>query len=343
MIKKLHAVLKPAVLSLLLAGGAASAQQVITLKVSHFLPANSTQQVKLIEPWCAKVNKESAGRLKCQIYPSMQLGGTAPQLFDQAKDGVADIIWTLPNSQAGRFLVSEAFELPFMVKSSESGSRALWYYATKNATKEFAGVKPIMFHLHDGSLLHTSTKQVKTLDDIKGLKVRTPTRQATRLIGALAGTAVAMPVPQVPEALAKGVIDGAMVPWEVAPSAKLHEVAKFHTETDPSIAQISNTVFLFGINQAKYDSLPADLKKVIDANSGPDVSAAAGKIFTIAGQDAKKLALANKNTVYVVPAAEVHKWEKAAQKVTDDWVKDVTAKGFDGKALLEEAKAALRK
>src|SRR5450755_1164920 len=133
-----------------LAGGisAAHAHEVV-LKIHQCLPPQATVQALVFNPWCEKIGKESNGKMKCQIYPSMQLGGTPPQLFDQAKDGVADIVWTLPGYQSGRFLVSEVFELPFMVKSSEKGSRALWYYATTYARDEFKGVKPIAFHLHD--------------------------------------------------------------------------------------------------------------------------------------------------------------------------------------------------
>ena len=328
--------------SLLAACGAASAQETITLKVHHFLPPSSTAHVKFIEPWCAKIGQESKGRLKCQIYPSMQLGGSPPQLFDQAKDGVADIVWTLPGYQAGRFVVSEAFELPFMVKTTEAGSRALWQYATRNATKEYEGVKPIVFHLHDGNIFHTTKKPIKTLDDFRGMKLRAPTRQATKMIAAFGATPVPMPLPQAPEALAKGVIDGAMVPWEVAPSIKLEEIVGHHIETDPSMPQLSNSVFIFGMNQARYNSLPADLKKVIDDNSGAEASARAGKIFAEAGVAGRKVSEKFKATFYVVPAAELQRWQKASEGVTNEWVKDVSAKGYDGKKLLEEAKALLK-
>ena len=107
----------------LYAGGALSQEMV--LKVHHFLPPQATIQTKFFTPWCDKINKESGGRLKCQIYPAMQLGGTPPQLFDQARDGVADIVWTIPTYQAGRFIKSEVFELPFMAKNAEGGSPAL--------------------------------------------------------------------------------------------------------------------------------------------------------------------------------------------------------------------------
>ncbi|MDB5796774.1 MAG: dicarboxylate transport protein [Paucimonas sp.] len=328
--------------SLLACAGAASAQETITLKVAHFLPPASTAHAKLIEPWCAKINKESNNRLKCQIYPSMQLGGSPPQLFDQLKDGVADIAWTLPGYQSGRFVVSEAFELPFMVKTTEAGSRALWTYATKNATKEFEGVKPILFHLHDGNTLHTTKKPIKTLEDFRGLKLRAPTRQSTKMIAAFGATPVPMPLPQAPEALSKGVIDGAMVPWEVAPSIKLEEIVGHHIETDTSMPQVSNSVFIFGMNLARYNSLPADLKKVIDNNSGADASAAAGKIFADAGVAGRKVSEKFKGSFYTVPASELQRWQKASEGVVNDWVKDVSAKGYDGQKLLQEARALLK-
>lgn len=316
--------------------------QTVTLKLHHFLPPGSTAHAKFMQPWCDKIAKESNGKLKCQIYPAMQMGGTPSQLFDQAKDGVADIVWTVPGYQAGRFPVTEVFELPFMVYSTERASRGLWSYAIKNATAEFKGVKPILFHVHDGSILLTTKKQVKTLEDFRGLKVRAPTRQGTKMVAALGAAPVPMPLPQAPEALSKGVIDGALVPWEVVPALKFQEVTKFHTEVAEGAPQMSNTVFILGMNQAKYDSLPADLKKVIDANSGAEMSAWVGKIFAEDGPVGRQTAVARKNTFYTLPDAELARWMKVSASVADEWVRDVTAKGFDGKRLLEEAKAAAR-
>ena len=328
-----------ALLALALAGASASAQT-ITLKVHHFLPPGSTAHAKFIVPWCDKIAKDSGGKLKCQIYPSMQLGGTPQQLFDQAKDGVADIIWTVPGYQAGRFPVSEAFELPFMINDSERASRGLWHYAMKNAQAEYKGVKPILFHVHDGSLLHTTKRQVKTMEDFKGLKVRAPTRQGTKMVAALGATPVPMPLPQAAEALSKGVIDGALIPWEAMPTLKFEEVTRYHTESPAGAPQMLNTVFIFAMNQAKYDSLPADLKKVIDANSGPEKSAWVGKVFAEDVAQGRKAAEARKNVFYTLPEAELKRWESAISAIDDEWVRDMNAKGFDGKRLLDEARAA---
>jgi len=325
-----------------LGSGAVLAQEVV-LKVEHFLGPQSTAQQQLLGPWCEKIGKESGGKLKCQIYPAMQLGGTPPQLFDHAKDGVADIIWTVPTYQAGRFSKSEVFELPFMTRSAETGSPALWDYIQKNSLDEFKGTKLILAHVHDGNVLHFASKDVKTLEDLKGLKVRAPTRIGTKTLTALGAAPVQMPAPAVPEALAKGVVDGVSFPWEVVPGLKIQEIAKTHTETPPAQPYPSNTIFVVAMNQAKYDSLPPDLKKVIDANSGLEMSKWAGRVWDSTVVPARKLAVERKNSINVLTMAEFERWRKATDGVEKDWFTEVAAKGGNGPALLEDAKALLKK
>ena len=333
---------KPLLAATVLAISAGSAwAQEVTLKVHHFLSPNATSQKLFLGPWCEKIAKESNNRIKCQIYPAMQLGGTPPQLFDQAKDGVADIIWTVPTYQAGRFAKSEVFELPFMIKSAEGGSRAFWEYVQKYSLDEFKGTKILMAHVHDGAELHFANKSVKTLEDVKGLKVRAPTRIGTRMLAALGATPIQMPAPQVQEAISKGVVDGASLPWEVVPGIKVHEVTKFHTETGAGQRKMSNTIFVVAMNEAKYNSLPADLKKVIDANSGAEASTWAGKVWDSTIAPGRKSATDRGNTVNVLTADEYQRWEKATEGVAQDWLKDVSAKGADGKQLLDAAKALL--
>jgi len=324
-----------------LAASAPLLAQEITLKVAHFLPPPSTAHAKLIVPWCDKIGKESGGKLKCQIYPAMQLGGTPPQLFDQAKDGVADLVWTLPGYNAGRFPLVEVFELPFMMKSTEGSSRALWDWVQANDPAEFKDVRPIAFHVHGPGVFHTVNKQIKGLADIKGMKLRAPTRLTNKMLAAFGATPVGMPVPQVPEALSKGVIDGAVVPYEIVPAIKVHELVKFHNETDKTHAALYTSVFIFAMNKAKYDSLPADLKKVIDANSGAETSALWGKLFGEADVPGRKMS--ERNTISTLSAAETENLKKAAQPVEDEWVREVTAKGANGKALLDSARSLIDK
>ena len=122
----------------LLGSTAAMADEPIILKVAHFWPPTAMSQQKVLEPWCAKIEQESAGRMKCQIYPAMQLGGTPPQLIQQVQDGVADIVWTLPGYTAGRYPSMEVFELPFMTNRAEPASRAAWHYYEQFGKEDFA-------------------------------------------------------------------------------------------------------------------------------------------------------------------------------------------------------------
>jgi TRAP-type transport system periplasmic protein len=319
----------------------AHAADEVILKVHHFLPAGSYAQQKFIQPWCDKIAKESAGRMKCQIYPSMQLGGTPPQLVEQVKDGVADIVWTLPGYTAGRFPLTEVFELPFMMQSPEATSKALWDYVQLYALSEYKGVHLIAMHVHGDGVFHMREKPIRTVADLKGLKVRAPTRQTNRLLAALGATPVAMPVPQVSEALSKGVIDGALVPYEVVPSVKIQEIVKYHSETDPAEPALYTSTFMFAMNKARYDSLPADLKKVIDANSGQAFSGQIGRVFLAADAEGKKLTA--RNTTNVIPKEELALWKKLATPIVTNWVADVNARGADGLQLLGAARSLIDK
>ncbi len=226
--------------------------QAVTLRMHHFLPAVSNAHAKLLAPWAKKVEADSQGKLKIDIFPGMQLGGTPPQLFDQARDGVADIIWTLPGNTPGRFPSTEVFELPFIASNRGIvNARAAAEFTEKRLAEETKEVKLLAFWAHDAGLIHAN-KQVRTMDDLKGLKLRNPTRLAGEALKALGATSVGMPVPQVPESLAQKVIDGAVIPWEVVPAVKVHELVKFHTEI-PGAPTLYTATFFLAMNRARYD------------------------------------------------------------------------------------------
>ena len=269
----------------------------------------------------------------------MQLGGTPPQLFEQVRDGLADVVWTLPGYTAGRFPSVEVFELPFMMQSPEATSKALWDYTQKYSLAEFKDVKPLAFHVHGDGVFHMTSKPVRTMADLKGLKLRAPTRMTNKFLAALGATPVGMPVPQVGDALSKGIIDGAVVPYEVVPSVKIQELVKYHSETDPAEPAFYTSTFIFAMNKAKYDALPADLKKVIDANSGQALSGQIGKAFLQADGEGKKLTA--RNTTNVIPAAELANWKRAGQPLADAWVVDMNGKGQPGQLMLDAAKALI--
>jgi len=321
----------------------AVAAQEITLKIHHLWPPQAMPPTKIVRPWCEKIQKESGNRLKCQEFPAMQLGGTPPQLFDQARDGVADITFTLPGYTAGRFPIMEVFELPFMTPNAEAASKAAWEYYEKYALQELTSVKPLWFNTHDNGFVHTRERQVKTLADFKGLKMRAPTRQTNKMLAAFGAAPVSMPVNLVADALSKGTIDGYVLPWEVIPAFKLHELTKFESETDKSRPALYTATFIFAMNKAKYDSLPADLKKVIDNNSGLAASGQAGRIWDESAPPARKQAVDRGNVFHTIPASELDNWMRAAQPLYEEWVKEMNGKGLNGEQMLKDARALIAK
>jgi len=326
------------------AGTALSVQaQEVTLKVHHFLSAQTFIHTGVFEPWCAKLSKESNNRIKCQIYPAMQLGGSPPQLIDQVRDGVADVVWTVLGYSANRFPMSEVFELPFMMTNAEATSRAAWEFSQTYAKHEFKDVLPLAVHVHGPGYLFTTKKQMKTMSDFKGMKFRAPTRLTNKMLAMMGATPVGMPVPAVPEALSKGVIEGAVIPYQVVPSIKVNEIAKFGAETDPKFPALYTTVFTIAMNKAKYDSLPADLKKVIDNNSGIELSAMAGRVQEADDGPGREKSKAAGMQISVIPASELANWKKATDSLDDEWAANMTKAGHDGPKLLKTARDLIKK
>ncbi|MDP2818400.1 MAG: TRAP transporter substrate-binding protein [Polaromonas sp.] len=319
------------------------AQQAVTLKFHTFMSPASNVWLTMHKPWMDKVEKESGGRIKFEAYPAMQLGGTPVQLYDQAKDGVVDVVWTLPGNTAGRFPRIEVFELPFMMSNAEATSKAYWEYVQTVAPDEFKDTQVIALQVHGPGVIHTVAKPVKSIADMRGLKIRAPTRQVTKLMGILGAIPVGMPLPSIPDALSKGTIEGCVIPWEVVPAVKVNELTKFHAEFDPAGGSLYTTTFVMAMNKAKYNSLAPDLKKVIDNNSGMATSAWLGK--TQQGNDGigRKSASDRGNSIYTVNPVEAQEFRRKSRTVEVEWVEDMNKKGFDGKKLLDTARSLIEK
>ncbi len=327
-------------------GGAALtgfAQAAVTLKFHTFMSPQSNVWLTMHKPWMDKVEKESGGRIKFEAYPAMQLGGTPVQLYDQAKDGVVDVSWTLPGNTAGRFPRVEVFELPFMMSNAEATSKAYWEYVQTMAADEFKDVQVLALQVHGPGVIHTADKAIKSVADLKGVKMRAPTRQVNKMLGYLGATPVGMPLPGIPDALSKGTISGCVIPWEVVPSVKVHELTKFHAEFNPAGGSLYTTTFVMGMNKAKYNSLPPDLKKVIDDNSGLATSAWLGK--TQQGNDpiGRKSAADRGNSIFTIDVAEAQQFRRASRLVEVEWMEDIKKRGFDGQKLLDTARSLIEK
>ena len=325
--------------SALMAGSAFAAD--VTLKLHQFLPPQANVPKLVLDVWADNVEKDSGGRIKVERYPSMQLGGKPPELMDQAIDGVADIVWTVVGYTPGRFPSTEVFELPFMMTNARAVSRAYWeMFEEHMKDTEFKDVHILGTWVHGPGLIHTKDP-VETPADLQGMKIRGGSRSVNSLLTKLGATPVGMPVPAVSEGLSKGVIDGTTIPWEVTTALKVPELVHNHTEFEGRA--LYTLTFVLAMNKEKYDSLPDDLKKVIDDNSGLEFSVFAGGTQADADGPAREVALDLGNNIITIDEAGTEEWRKLAQPIYDEWVADMKEKGKDGQALIDEARMLIEK
>lgn len=333
--RALNVIALPLALSL---ASLAQAADSVTLRIAHFLPAISNAQKNVIEPWCAELGRQSAGRIKCQLYPSLQLGGTAGQLVNQVRNGVADIVWTAPGYSPGHFPKTEAIELPGMIPlGGVAGSRVVWSFFEQQLQDEYAQYKVLAMHADGGMNLHTRDRQINGLADIQGLKLRAPNRAISNTLGALGATPVAMPPAQVTEALSKGVVDGASSVWEVIVPTKVDEVTRFHMDTPPDRPALGCTVLAMLMNKRAYERMPDDLRAILDRNSGAALVQRFGEAWDVQTEKAKAKVVADGDTITVLSHAAYEQIVERLEPVQTAWIEQ--AKGFDGAAVIQAAHA----
>jgi TRAP-type C4-dicarboxylate transport system substrate-binding protein len=331
----LKTIFRSAIAGVALTAGAASAQDV-TLRMHQFLPAQANVPKNVLIPWAEKIEAESGGRIEIQHFPSMQLGGTPPQLIDQAIDGVADIVWTVAGYTPGRFPRAEVFELPFTMSDAGRMSGAYWTLAEETMLDaDFRDLKVLGLWVHGPGVIH-SEDPIVSISDLNGVKLRAPTRLTNALFENLGATPVGMPVPAIPQALSKGVVDAAVIPWEVVGALKVAELVENHT-VFPGKA-IYTTSFVFAMNKEKYNALPDDLKKVIDDNSGLEFSISAGAQMQLDDAGPRDMAFERGNNIIELTVEQAAEWEAASASTVTDWLDGMAANGIDGAAL--QARAA---
>ncbi len=322
---------------------AASAQAAeVTLTVHHFLSPKSPAHAKFIVPWAQRVEEQSEGRIKVEVFPSMSMGGKPPELYRQVRDGAADIVWTLIGYTPGVFPRSEVFELPTVHGGSARATTLAIQDSFELIAADFADLKPILVHVHAGNAIHLRDKPIRSVAEVKGLKLRTPSRSGAWMIEAWGAEPVGMPVPALPEALSKGTVDGALVPFEIVLPLKLQELTKYSVEGGDG-SRFGTSVFLYAMNKERYEALPADLKKVIDANSGAAIAGEIGGLWDGVEAPGKAAQAKSGGEVIALDAAAKGGFDALGQRVVDRWIKEARDNGIDGQTLVEAARAAVAK
>lgn len=312
-------------------------------KLHHFLSPKAPAHSKMLAPWAERIEKASNGRIEIKIYPSMTLGGKPPQLPRQVRDGVVDMAWMVNAYAGGSFPRTEVFELPGVHQGSSAAvNLAMQEMYDDYLAPDFKKLVPLFQHVHGGQAIHMADKEVRSPDDMKGMKIRIPSRTGAWVLEALGANPVKTSVGEIPVALSKGVVDGALIPFEIIPPLKIHEQTKYQIE-GPGGKRLGTTSFQVSMNADRWNSLPADIQKIFRDNSGAAWHAEVGAIWDASEKGGIGVATRSGNTHIQLSEAEWAKFETAIAPVVDRWIKEMEEKGVNGRALYDKARELVAK
>ena len=260
-----------------------SAQEV-TLKFAHWLPPVH-HWTKTARTFSDSIEKASGGKIKIVIDKAAL--AKPPGQYDLAKNGVRDLVMGVSGYTPGRHQLYRMAEVPFATPNSETGSPGLHKWYTKHGfdKKEFQGTKLISAFVHGPGLLH-SKKDIKTLEDIKGVKIRVG-GGGVLIAKSLGAVPVAMSAPKAHESLQRGTTDAAFFPYEAVRGFKLAKLVKYHLEVPGGLY---TTSFYVAMNKKKYEGLSASARKALDGAGGAAGSKLIGQGWDAADKAGKKAA-----------------------------------------------------
>lgn len=314
--------------------GIASAKTV-KLTYSNFFPPTHIQS-KLPESWCMEVEKRTEGRVKVQYYAGQTLL-KAKQTYDGVIDGIADVGASVLAYTRGRFPVMSAVDLPFGYTSGVEATTVANELYQKFKPKEFNDTKLMYLHAHGPGFIHTRSKAVHKLEDLKGLKIRS-TGMSAQVVKALGATPVPMPMPESYQSLQKGVVDGSAYPLEANKGWKLGEVTDYAT---CAYSAAYTTAFFVVMNKDKWNSIAPKDQAIIEAIN-KEWAIKHGEAWDASDMAGMQFFMQQGNTAIGLDKKEGERWKKAVEPLIDDYSKKMDAKGVDGKAVIETIRKSLK-
>lgn len=320
---------------LLAASGAMAQDKPVEMRFAHWLPPQHSLAKTGFEPWAKSVETASKGSIKISFYPAQQLG-KAPDHYDMARDGIADMTWVSPGYQAGRFPIFAAIELPFMAGTPGAGSAALDVWYRKYAEREMKDVKVCLAHIHNGTL--HSKKLITDPGQVKGMKIRPANGTVAQMVTLLGGTNVQVSAPEARDALEKGVADAITFPWDSLISFGIDKVARHHIDF-----RLYSAGFVWVMNKGWYDKLALGQKKVIDDHCNTEMAGKVGAAWGDVEDSGKgKMEKMGGHTITKLTSAQLGAWRAAVEPMASNWASNADKAGVNGKQVLGELKNELK-
>jgi TRAP-type C4-dicarboxylate transport system substrate-binding protein len=329
-----------AALALLTGLAPPTAAQTTTLRVGNWLPMHHLIMRGIIEPWAQAIERESNGTLKFDIMTSAI--GRPPEYFDFVKNGVIDVGYGVSGHNPGRFTMTQVIDLPFMSPDPWSGSAASWltYVRYGGQYNEHAGVKVVGLWTHSVPYLHMRGEPIRTLEELKGKKVRVGGNVTGRMMAALGATPVQLPPTEAQQAMQAGVADGITFPLESIEFFKITPVIKSSVGFPGGLY---TDTFWLGINEAKWNALSAQQKAAVERHSGMAVVLLSGWAWTNGDEIGKAALERNKVTFFNLPDAEIAKAKQALKPLEDEWLAEAKKRNLPGEEIIAYTRTMVEK
>lgn len=253
------------------------------LKLAHFSSTKYHLHNEMFLPLAEKIAEATDGKTTIRVYPGGELGKGPVKQYDRVLDGVADIVYALPGYTASQFKKTLLVELPGVIPGDKNITERVWDNID-HLEKDFKRTKLLgLWSARPGSLL-MANKKIESMADLKGLKIRVPSKNTGRVVEAWGATAVSMPITQVYTSMETGVVDGTLVDTSVLGSFKLGEVTKYVTQGMIG----SNSMFMLVMNRDSWADLDADTQAKLEAITGKEMSLAGNETMSSAAINAEK-------------------------------------------------------
>ena len=305
-----------------------AAAKSVSMTYSNFFPPSHIQS-KLAASWCKEVEKRTGGEVKISYFPGSALV-KAPQIYDGVVTGRTDIGMSCLLYTRGRFPLMDVINLPFGNPSGEFATAVFNEVYDRFTPDELSDTKVMYLHAHGPGLIHTTKKKIRTMEDLEGLKIRSPGSVAG-MIKALGATPVSISMSEVYQALQKGVADGAVYPEEANKGWKFGEVVDYSVACYPTAYSVG---FFVVMNKDKWKALSSASKKAI-TELNREFAARHGQAWDKSDYKGIRFSLERGNTMTGISPEEAEKWQEAVQPVFDEYLEKTEKRGVPGEKALD--------
>jgi TRAP-type transport system periplasmic protein len=301
---------------LVVAGVAAASADDLVLKFVTLDNPDAHHNVRIHHPWAERINQQAHGLFRIQVFDGASIANQL-NVYNRVQDDVAQIAWGLPDLATGKFKLTQVVELPYLTNSSEEASVAFWrLYKTGLLDSDFDQIVPLKLIVFPQSGEQFREKP-PTLDNLNGLKIVVGSKITADVATALGGAPLAFPINQYYEVLQRGTADVVQVGWTAFQPFKLAEVTKYHL--DVPLGSAPGYVFMA---KKKFDSLPADVQKILMANAGEDESRQFGKFWDDVNREWRdSTAKLPGHTLLKLTPEQDKAWHDRVETVTNAWAK----------------------